>query len=198
MNQSTRQRIVGTVVLVLIAVILLPAILDGRGVRNELADRQIPPAPEIPERPMVNPERPTITADTDAIRLDEQAVPESPIPESVDTAPTEGEPDQDRETPSASDAGAEVAREPGLDARGLPEAWSIQLGAFSNQANVERLVAQLQDAGHPAYTRPINTLTGVYVGPKVDRGEADRLLTELEAQFGLSGRVVQYQIEEQR
>lgn len=198
MNQSTRQRIVGTVVLVLIAVILLPAILDGRGVRNELPDRQIPPAPDMPERPMVSPERPTITADTDAIRLDEQAVPESPVPESVDAGPTDREADEDRETPSAGRAGTDVAREPGLDARGLPEAWSIQLGAFSNQANVERLVAQLQDAGHPAYTRPINTLTGVYVGPKVDRSEATRLLSELEAQFSLSGRVVQYRIEEQR
>lgn len=198
MNQTTRQRIVGTIVLVTAAAILLPVILDGEGSYQQEPERRAPAAPPTPDIPVVTPQRPVVSADTEEPVADIDA--RQPEPDSAtDEIPTE------TEVAGASEV-AEAPAAPQLDSRGLPEAWSVQLGAFSNQNNVRALVTRLQEAGHPAYTRPITgsqgELTGVFVGPKVDRGTALALQAELAEQaqaFGLSGpgRVVRYQIEEQ-
>lgn len=210
MNQSTRQRIVGTVVLVLVAIVLLPIVFDGDGATQ--LEQRIPAAPETPEVPTIQAQRPEITADSDAILLNERSLPESetPVAVGVDEPAAELFEAETAETGSAEGGTTETAEEtqpvaantePGLDVRGLPEAWSVQLGAFSNQNNVKALVDRLLEAGHPAYARAITSaqgnLTGVYVGPKVDREEAVRLVSELEESFELAGRVVRYQIEEQ-
>jgi cell division septation protein DedD len=63
-------------------------------------------------------------------------------------------------------------------------------------------VERLQAAGHRAYTRAIDSsssgsLTGVYVGPLVDRNTAASLQSDLQSSFGLAGQVVRYRIEEE-
>jgi len=203
LNQSTRQRVVGTVVLLLAAVVVLPAVLDGDGVPSRDIENRIPARPADPEPLDVTPQRPVITADTEDLRV----LDDSPAINAGDAGKS------DRDTPderAALDAGpvdgtaagaASAADTPALDpATGLPRAWSVQLGAFSNPANVETLVGRLREAGHPAYTRVIESssggLTGVYVGPLVDRSTAVSLQKELQSAFQLTGRVIRYRIEE--
>ncbi|MEX1197055.1 MAG: SPOR domain-containing protein [Pseudohongiellaceae bacterium] len=194
MNQSTRQRVVGTIVLLLAAIVVLPAILDGSGVPARDVEERIPARPVTDSEPLeVDPRRPEITADSDDLRLTEELSDDEPVP--------------DEET-AVADSGVDESRtsanndRPSLDqATGLPEAWSVQLGAFSNPSNVEALVDRLQSAGHSAYTRAIESssdaLTGVFVGPLVDRDAAVDLQAELQSSFGLAGRVVRYRIEEE-
>jgi DedD protein len=197
LNQTTRQRIVGTIVLVVAAVILLPAILDGEGSYHREIENRIPVAPPAPPVPTVTAQRPVVTADTDEILIDDE------VERSVDpaTSPATADAVSDSESTDPSPAQTAVSEVPRLDSRGLPEAWSVQLGAFSSQNNVRALVNRLQEAGYQAYTRPISSaqgeLTGVFVGPKVDRAAALTLQDELAEAFDLSGRVVLYRIEEQ-
>lgn len=216
MNQSTRQRVVGTIVLLLAAIVVLPAVLDGSGVPARNVEDRIPARPVTDPEPLeVSPRRPVITADSDDLRLTEETAARvgasdddgneivSPGSEPGDTTGDEAD---------ATDSGADTAPDatgtvpdagpPSLDpSTGLPRAWSVQLGAFSNPANVETLVERLQAAGHPAYTRPIDassgSLTGVFVGPLVDRATAIDLQAELHSSFSLAGRVVRYRIEEE-
>lgn len=222
MNQSTRQRVVGTIVLLLAAIVVLPAVLDGSGVPARNVEDRIPARPVTDSRPLeVNPQRPAITADSDALRLAEEPADSAGASDN-DAGGDDAAGSSDDEPPVADDGQAEVAdsaadtpasgstsaasaagdRRPSLDpATGLPEAWSVQLGAFSNPANVEALVERLQAAGHPAYTRAIDSssgsLTGVFVGPLVDRDTAVGLQGDLQTSFGLAGRVVRYRIEEE-
>jgi len=208
LNQTTRQRLVGTAVLLIVAIILLPVLLDGGGTHQQDIERRVPVSPQTPEVPTVTPQRPVITADSDDILVDDSARRIQPVPSPVAiTDPARSSDDADAapaETDSAEESApvaAAVPEAPRLDSSGLPEAWSVQLGAFSNQNNVRTLVDRLQAAGHPAYTRPISSaqgqLTGVYVGPKVDRSTALALQSELAETFELTGRVVRYEIEEQ-
>lgn len=219
MNQSTRQRVVGTIVLLLAAIVVLPAVLDGSGVPARNVEDRIPVRPVTdPEPLVVNPRSPAIRADSDDLRLTEEVANRTgatdddgggngagtPGADSIGTG--DGQTDvvdsgADTSPDAASAVPAAGDRRPGLDpATGLPEAWSVQLGAFSNPANVEALVERLQSAGHPAYTRAIDSssdsLTGVFVGPLVDRDTAVDLQSDLQSSFGLAGRVVRYRIEE--
>ena len=89
---------------------------------------------------------------------------------------------------------------PALDNQGLPQGFSVRLGSFGNASNASNLVTRLQDAGHRAYTRRIDSsqgeLTAVFVGPVVDRAAANILLENLRRDFELNGMIVRYEIEE--
>ncbi|MCG8415277.1 MAG: SPOR domain-containing protein, partial [Pseudomonadales bacterium] len=72
--------------------------------------------------------------------------------------------------------------------------------SFSDAANADNLLARLQDAGYRAYTRAIvsdqGNLTGVFVGPWLDRARVESYQQELQARFQLAGMVVRYRIED--
>lgn len=217
MNQNTRQRIVGTLVLVVAALVLLPVIFDGDGSYQPPVQTSIPPTPPQPQVARELPQRPVITADTDDIRVlpgtpDEPATPEpvaDDLPPPIPAAPT---PPRTAATPAEPAAPAPAAAAaapattpvppapPSLDASGLPEAWSVRLGAFASTTNATNLVARLQEAGHRAYTRQVDSsqgvLTAVFVGPLVDRAAAQQMMESLRQDFQLNGLIVRYEIEE--
>lgn len=89
---------------------------------------------------------------------------------------------------------------PRLDSDGLPEGWSVRLASFSSEANARNLVERLQNAGHRAYTRTLESAQGplvaVFVGPGVDRTAMLQLQQQLQQQFQLNGIVVRYEIEQ--
>lgn len=209
MNQNTRQRLTGTLVLALAALILLPVIFDGEGSYQPVLQTDIPERPARPVPARSDPQRPVITADTDAIGVDE--VPDTGT-SSVTTSdsqtsdsqtnPEQSSADQVAEAPASAPvvASSAATASPGLDNQGLPQGFSVRLGSFGNASNASNLVTRLQDAGHRAYTRRIDSsqgvLTAVFVGPVVDRATATSLLEDLRRDFELNGMIVRYEIEE--
>lgn len=233
MNQNTRQRLIGTLVLAVAALILLPVIFDGEGSYQPVLQTDIPARPTQPQAARTDPQRPVITADTDAIRLNN--VPDTGAA-SADTADQDGAASTvtaSSEQPSAARSSAESSEEPAeqtaessptseppasepagtvstaatnntdtpaLDNQGLPQGFSVRLGSFGNATNASNLVTRLQDAGHRAYTRRLESsqgmLTAVFVGPVVDRSAAATLLETLRQEFELNGLIVRYEIEE--
>ncbi|ALO46494.1 SPOR domain-containing protein [Pseudohongiella spirulinae] len=93
-SQNTRQRIIGTIVLGLVAVIVLPMIFDGEGSYQPPLQTQIPPVAERPEVNRSLPQRPVITADSDAIRIR----PETPVEESIAPSDRPDQPATDAES----------------------------------------------------------------------------------------------------
>ena len=197
-NDQTKQRVIGTVVLLALALIFLPIIFNGDGSYQRTINSRIPSIPVITEMPDPVPQRPVIEADT---------MPE-PV---IDQTPATLLPDTDqpgienREVAQSSSAGSspettpEPAAKPQLDANGLPIAWSVRLGTFSNAANAQKLTADLLASGYRAYTREYldeqNTMTMVLVGPQVERDKAEQLQAQLQAEFQLSGLIVRYEID---
>ena len=77
MNQSTKQRIVGTVVLLALALIFLPIIFDGQGSYQGTVISRIPDVPNIPVLEMPIQIRPVVIANTDAINATNPATGDS-------------------------------------------------------------------------------------------------------------------------
>lgn len=196
MNQGTKQRIVGTVVLLTLAFIFLPIVFDGQGSYEPAMTSRIPDSPQVSILPEPVQSRPIIIAETETEREAELASPGSndaagaEVPVAVEAAPesvgvTTSEPVFSREVPQ-------------LDRAGLPQAWVVQLASFADVENARNLLARLQSAGYKAYIRSVVGDQGgrsrVLVGPWVVRARADETQTELQAQFQLAGMVVAYEM----
>ena len=208
MNQGTKQRIVGTVVLLALALIFLPIIFDGEvSYQDDLASR-IPDPPIISILPEPMQTRPVIIANTDAINLsDETSANQQASNDEQSTAtgsaedPSASAIDADEEnTVEVSSSEAVFTREiPQLASNGLPEGWSVRLGSFSDSSNASKLLQDLLEAEYKAYSRVIQRdqgeLTAIFVGPWLDRNRADDYQQTLEEEFNLAGLVVPYEIE---
>lgn len=181
-----RQRVVGTLVLVCLAIIVVPMLLDGEGVNAPELDVNVPPAPtprsSAEPRPLApSGEMPTPT-------LPPAPDPDPPTADASDTTPSEAS-DQEPEEDASAD---------GLNDAELLEGWSVRLGTFGSAANAENLMRELRADGHRAYTRVLRrdsgTLTAVLVGPVMERDEAGRLRDELATDYELDGMVVEFEV----
>ena len=129
----------------------------------------------------------------------------------ADLVVTETKPEPERVTKtieeSASDLIEVSASESGftrdipiLNSAGLPNGWSIRLGSFSEASNATNLMQRLQTAGYKAYIRDIDSeqveLTGVFVGPWLERALVNDYIDQLRDEFQLEGMVVRYQLKQ--
>ena len=201
MNQGAKQRIVGTAVLLALALIFLPIIFDGEGSYQAPVSSRIPEAPIISILPEPTQSRPIIVGNVETIEPDASAevslieevaeLVEEPsvaiaTQETVNDVEITDAPIFSREVPQLSDAG-------------LPQGWVVRLGSFSDSENASNLVTRLQDAGYKAYSRVMRSsqeaLTGVFVGPWLDRGQVNEYQQKLQEEFNLAGLVVRYELE---
>jgi len=209
LQQNTKQRIVGTVVLLACCLIFLPIVFDGEGSYEPALTSRIPDPPQITILPEPQQTRPVIIADSD--------VPAVPPPETEADQPASAEQisDSDAEITSTiaqetTAAGREVSESvpaytrqdetlPQLGEDGLPSGWSVRLGLFSNADNAAILLERLQEAGYRAYMREIESdeglLRGVFVGPWLDRQLSAGYQSSLQEEFQLAGIVVPYEME---
>ncbi|MFP4160936.1 MAG: SPOR domain-containing protein [Ectothiorhodospira sp.] len=174
-----KQRLVGAAVLVALAVIFLPVLLDGAGHRARLeASGGVPPEPFF-HRP---------------------APPgEGARPEPV-SSPSRSE--QVETMAEARSLSREEGRAPETDAgsSGSPEpvasGWVVQVGSFGRRENAQAEVERLRDAGLPAFMEDSDAegrvLHRVKVGPEVDRRAAERLKSRLEREQDRSGILVKH------
>jgi DedD protein len=82
-----------------------------------------------------------------------------------------------------------------VDANGLSVSWSVQLASLANRESAESLQKSLRSQGYNAYIRSANGKNRVFVGPLIERAEADRLRDLLGRQQNLKGFVVRFQPE---
>ncbi|HSG87880.1 MAG TPA: SPOR domain-containing protein [Pseudomonadales bacterium] len=189
MNERSRNRIVGVIVLVSLAVIFLPMLLDGAGIEQ----REVPRLPEgaVPQArdlQVLAPEGEDwdFVAEVEARRA------------SPDQGGIDG---RGRNVPAAPApvpaAGDEIVT--ALAEDGTPLAWSVQLATFADEDNARRLREQLRADGYEAYlnlmTEGERTLFRVAVGPRLDRASVERLQAELQQRYELDGMVVRFALQ---
>ena len=196
MQPSTKQRIVGTIVLLTLALIFLPIVFDGQGSYQVPLSSRIPEPPQVAVLPEPQQTRPVIIADS--ITPPTAIAPADPTELSEPAEPS-GSTETGEVMPSTTDL---TGNPPSLGADGLPQAWSLRLGSFADAVNANVLLVRLQQAGYRAYTRSITSetgeLTSVFVGPWLSRAQVDNYRQELQADagFALTGIVVPYRIED--
>ncbi|SUZ53045.1 uncharacterized protein METZ01_LOCUS5899, partial [marine metagenome] len=191
-KQGTKQRVVGTIVIVSLALIFLPIIFDGQGSHQTQTASRIPEQPVVPILPEPQQSRPVIISDADLVAIETK-------PESELVTKTIEESISDPIEVSASES-AFTRDIPTLNPAGLPNGWSIRLGSFSEASNASDLMQRLQTAGYKAYIRDIDSeqaeLTGVFVGPWLERALVNDYIDQLRDEFQLEGMVVRYQLKQ--
>lgn len=187
MASQLQNRIVGSIILIALAVIILPELLDGKQVKQqqELAAIPMQPDADVVEKTVILPDDEPAGTPIDVEAM--QPLPE-PVELTADDAPEVSA--EATETVTASPA------EPVTSS--LTEAgYVIQLGAFSNADSVKTLIEQLQAQGFAAYSEEVQvngkTLVRLLVGPALSETELEAQLPDLQKLTGLSGRVVSYE-----
>jgi len=214
-NAGFINRLVGTTIVVVAAIVFIPNILDGEKVHYKEGFKAIPERPEFTtidlqevidnkvasaEQPSQIPVEDTQANDADLVANETQQ---------IDTAPQMVEASTDE--PVINKAEPKVAvQEPAKPAAKTPEptrkpeenltqmAYVIQLGSFSHAPNVKSLQEKLKANGFKTFTRPIKTpngtLTKVFVGPSLSKEELESKLPELKQLTKLNGKVTQFEI----
>ncbi len=205
-DKGLLQRIVGALVLVALAVIFVPMLFN-----REDAGRQVAvDAPEMPDAPAVpvietqpvevpEPEVEPFPEEFEIIEEGPQtAQPESPAAP-IEPAPVLTEPEPASEPAPAQVDNASTRQTPEekrLDTANLPVSWSVQLASLSSRENAEKLQQTLRSQGYNAYIRTADGMNRVFVGPLVERAEANRLRDQLQRQQKLDGFVVRFKPEQ--
>ena len=220
LDKVIKQRMVGALVLVALAVIFLPMLFtkedELRQVRVEAPEAPAVPAlPQVQVEPVQVPE-PQVIPDS-SVAAQPQTPPSTPIapaPSTVTvTAPTPEAPakpaapvpvSKPPATPAPTVATAPAPAKPSVqapastnkvDGNGLPVSWSVQLASLSNRAGADSLQKTLRSQGYNAYIRSADGMNRVFVGPVIERAEAERLRDVISRQQKLKGFVVRFQPE---
>ncbi|WIO73060.1 SPOR domain-containing protein [Porticoccaceae bacterium LTM1] len=196
MNDGLKQRIVGALVLVVIAVIFLPMVFNFDAERIIDRTSQIPPRPQIEPVTVAEPDRP---ADIDYPAELDKAY-------QFDQSRTEVEAEiaAAKQQPGSSDA--EMARDeqpkvqnepepPKLSEQNLPEGWVIQVGSFKEQEKAQQLVEKLITDGYKAYQREARRqgYFRVYVGPNIDKGTAQKHQQDIDRKYRVKSLLLKFE-----
>jgi len=196
---ALKNRLVGTVILVAVAVIILPDMLDGKKSSNGDVFVNVPAAPA--KKPIVNPEPFPEERVVASAQRPVEIVNEKPVDEPDSPAQSTPATDSDSSAQVNNSPNDDLARQTVVEAPEESEqnnSWVIQLGSFRHQKNVKQLLDKLENAGYRAFSRPIETssgpLTKVFVGPNLNKRELDGALSHLQDLTGLRGKVTRFSV----
>lgn len=204
-DRGLLQRIVGALVLVALAVIFVPMLFnrDDAG-QQVVVDAPVmpetPAAPAIETQPVDIPEPEVAPFPEDYEIVEERPAAESNSPANpINPAPAQAQPAPVTPVPaitSAPSARPATVEEQRLDTANLPVSWSVQLASLSSRENADKLQKTLRSQGYNAYIRTADGMNRVFVGPLVERAEANRLRDQLQRQQKLDGFVVRFKPEQ--
>ncbi|NMM40900.1 SPOR domain-containing protein [Pseudoalteromonas arctica] len=210
MNSGFINRLVGTTIVVIAAIVFIPNILDGEKVHYKEGFKAIPERPEFTtidlqdsiddqvanaQQPNEEPEEDILPDDGLLSSSSEAVVETTPVAQKMVEASTE-QTTVAKTKAQPVEKKSEPARKPEENLSKM--AYVIQLGSFSHSANVKSLQAKLSNKGFKTFTRPVKTpngtLTKVFVGPSLDKAQLESKLPELKALTKLNGKVTQFEV----
>ena len=214
LDSAYKQRMVGALVLVALAVIFLPMLFSREDEQRQVVV-EAPAAPQVPVMPQVQVE-PVVVPEPQALPEEEpvpsdaeiaaQTAPSMPVQPSVPVVKPAPAPVVAAKPAAPAPAPKPVAPQPAapgkpdvgqsrIDPNGLPISWSIQLASLANRESADALQKKLRAQGYNAYIRSADGKNRVFIGPLIERAEADRLRDLLGRQQNLNGFVVRFQPE---
>lgn len=183
-KRRARRRLIGAIVLVVLAVAILPFVLDNEPQPvNETISIQIPPKDAAPVTPNPASEQPPAPV-PEPPPAETKAPLTEPAPSLAETAKPE-----DSSKPAKEKPVEKEQRAPEKTASQGGE-FVVQLGAFSNPANAKQTQSKLKKVGIKSYTEQSgdSKTTRVRAGPYSTREQAEKIRDKLKA-MGYDGLV---------
>ena len=188
-----KQRFVGFVVLVAIAVIFWPIVF----VTPENADDFELHVFEMPPKPVVavSERREPVLNKVDQSVLPKVQEREPPIIQPIDIAspaPDLALVDADEEPEQQSSA----LERADFDDQGLPVSWELQVATFSTAERAEEIALELRNKGHKAYVSAViidgTKLFRVRIGPKMQKQRLLDLQPDIDAYYGVESSIIRF------
>ncbi|HSI38360.1 MAG TPA: SPOR domain-containing protein [Methylotenera sp.] len=205
LKKRARRRLVGAIALVLLMIIILPRILQDRAnlapqeaIKITMPERQadnysssvVPVAPEVssdlaPEV-AVNPQVSEVANEASEAKVEtENPKPVVKVEKEVVAKVTAPKAIEPKATPA-----------PVNDQPKATDSFTVQVGVYSDIANVKQLQEKLKQAGYASRTEKVSTPNGEKIrlraGKFPSRQEAANALTKIQA-AGLSGMVISHE-----
>lgn len=193
MNEVLKQRVIGALVLLGVAIIFLPSFFKERRPYQVDLQTQIPARPDITPIIINDPRK--------LIGIDAAPVPESMfLPESnqvvvedmeaLQAMPVAATPEP-VSTPSVDRVKPVTASKPPVSAA---KAWVIQVASLRNAASAKTLRDKLQKRGYKAYIREVTSSAGmvsrVFIGPKLNKDAALSIKAKVDSAFKVNSLVL--------
>jgi DedD protein len=207
LNDILKQRLVGALVIIALAVVLWPLIfVEPTG---EPLDRtsQVPRMPQVETVRVAQPEPieglpPAVTNEREVLHeappqaLDDFEPPEDAVVTGAEADESGAEADTGSPVDDQELSPEEIPAAPTLDEEGIPIAWTLQVISVSNQERAENLAQELVAMGHKAYVKPLSRGSGrlykVYIGPVFDRQKLSDLKPVIDEKFKVQSIVSRY------
>ncbi|HID81019.1 MAG TPA: sporulation protein [Chromatiales bacterium] len=206
MDKTLKQRLIGAAVIIALAVIFIPMLLEGPKESDPVSMKiDIPEKPvyEIPNRLGTAPAIPTPPTPEPALKAPEVVIPEKPANSSETASPSmpvekpvkkEAVTEKPVEPPVAAVAPATKTKPVRKRVRISDSGFVVQVGSFSQRQNAMVLSDKLEAAGFPAFVESgkskDKTIFRVKVGPQPTRADADKLRQKLLETEKLKGIIV--------
>lgn len=200
-ENSLKQRIVGAIVLIALAVIFLPSILKDKKQSQPFVS-QIPDKPtalveyEISEETQQKNKKVQQSLDEfEASKQQKQVLSTQPPQKTVEPEKkslTKVSPIAEKTDPANNKANKQPINKAFVDA-----AWVIQIASFSNKDNAIKFVAKLKAKKHKAYHRLVTNnqakkVYRIFVGPYMKKSQAQKALVEVNKLSHSKGMLLAY------
>ncbi len=169
-DDGLKQRLIGAVVLLALAVIFVPVLFDRNRLEPIDTQTRIPPEPSI-ESVVVDPPTPPNAAEL------------APEP-SVMFVPEEDDKADDKDRPRGVTESDDV------------KSWVLQVASFRDKDHAQELTKSLLASGHSAFIRRSDYKNGpvhrVYIGPKLDKNALLELKAKVDDQYQVESMVLRF------
>ncbi len=205
MDQNIKNRLVGISVIFALAVIFLPMILDGSGVREEKFEVVIPPQPLVSENQEFDSKIIELNAKVDALpelepRFIDENSAESPSGAAADSS-TEQKNESVTETESAPGSGTQQSQariETASIARIGGDSWVLQVGSFQERkkALAQRDILRRSNIAAVFIEQfKLNNKSSfrVRLGPFINRDQTKVAQNKIKAKHDIDGIIMKYE-----
>jgi DedD protein len=192
MTQKLKQRLVGATVLISLAVIFVPILLDGSVRTTTVVEQmEIPLKPVFSFEPISIPSKEQMLAPADEIKT---------APKSIKSSSNKKKEPQNYKAKAAKKlVAAQKSKKKEINKpplKKIPAAWAVQIASFTGAGRAQVLHDRLEEAGYRSFIekslKGSKTYFRVKVGPEIKQAEAEKLRDQVAEGFKLEGRVVQY------
>ncbi|MDH3635453.1 MAG: SPOR domain-containing protein [Gammaproteobacteria bacterium] len=201
MDQNIKNRLVGISVVFALAVIFLPMVLDGSGVRKDKFEVVIPPQPLVSANPEFEPKIIDMQAKVEALPdLESRLVDENSSPTRIKPADTgkvdlksekTTQPEPETRQALAKDEKVTAAKEGG-------DSWVLQVGSFQDRdkalsqrdklrkSNISAVfIEQFEVDNKPSFR--------VRLGPFINRDQTQVAQNKIKAKHNIDGIIMKYE-----
>lgn len=193
-----KQRIIGAVIIVCLAVIFLPMMFDEPHQERTRESIDLPEQPDFPEVRVDSPQAPAEDQERNPVSTPETTANTTDSASEAQDSPVRIQPEPESELQSepeesASSSTVSDQNEP-PDSAALEGSYLVQLGSFGNGDNARTLRDRVREEGVKAYVetfqRESDTLIRVFAGPFLSRDKAESVKKSLDQVFGLDTLVI--------